>query len=160
MDPAAGETTELVLMAEEYDGVKTALAQVAAPGRGDQAPSLNSLLARWSDLVDDVEDGYGWCAPELENDLGCRTALAGIWPLLPPRVRSVRQSELDGVDERYRRATIPWPGRPEQGARWWTWRVPRRLDVEACEERGSDWPTGWEMMPFPRPACVEVTTWG
>ncbi|MFI2508769.1 hypothetical protein [Streptomyces sp. NPDC018972] len=126
---------------------------------GEQVPSLNSLLAQWSALVNDVEEGYSWCAPELSNDLSCRDALARVWPLLSPRVRTVRQPELDGIDDRYRRATIPWPGRPEQGARWWTWRVPRILEVEASEQRDPDWPLGWEMMPFPRPASVAVVTY-
>ncbi|MEU2065173.1 hypothetical protein [Streptomyces sp. NPDC013455] len=40
----------------------------------------------------------------------------------------------------------------------WTWRVPRRLEIEASERRDPDWPLGWEMMPFPRPASVEVVT--
>lgn len=122
----------------------------------EQAPSLNSLLAQWNALVNDVEEGYSWCAPELSNDLSCRNTLARVWPLLPSRVRTIRQPELDGIDDRYRRATIPWPGRPEQGAQWWTWRVPRRLEVEASEQRDPDWPLGREVMPFSRPASVAV----
>ncbi|MCF1596881.1 hypothetical protein [Streptomyces muensis] len=158
MNPAESHTDEVVLSAEEYDAVRAALAGVTRTGPGAQAHSLDSLLAQWSALVDEVEDGYSWCAPELSHDLRCRNALAGAWPLLPSRVRAIRQLELDGLDERYRRATIPWPSRPEEGARWWTWRVPRRLEIEASEQRDPDWPLGWEMMPFPRPACVEVVT--
>lgn len=158
MDPADSYRDEIVLSAEEYDAVRAALARVTSTGRGAQAHSLNSLLAQWSALVDAVEEGYSWCAPELYNDLSCRNALAGVWPLLPSRVRAIMQPELDCIDVRYRRATIPWPDRPEEGARWWTWRVPRRLEVEAAEQRDPDWPLGWEMMPFPRPASVEVVT--
>ena len=158
MDPADSHTDEVVLSAAEYDAVRAALAGVTRAGTGAQAHSLNSLLAQWSALVVEVEEGYSWCAPELSHDLWCRNALAGVWPLLPSRVRAIRQPELDCIDVRYRRATIPWPDRPEEGARWWTWRVPRRLEVEAAEQRDPDWPLGWEMMPFPRPASVEVVT--
>ncbi|MFD3613630.1 hypothetical protein ACFWXA_37490 [Streptomyces atroolivaceus] len=158
MDPADSHTDETVLSAEEYDAVRAALAGVTRTGAGAQAHSLNSLLAQWSALVDEVEEGYSWCAPELSNDLKCRNALAGVWPLLPSRVRALRQPELDGIDVRYRRATTPWPDHPEEGARWWTWRVPRRLEIEAPEQRDPGWPLGWETMPFPRPASVEVVT--
>ncbi|WP_338682819.1 hypothetical protein QD712_13435 [Streptomyces acidiscabies] len=150
MDPADGHTTELVLSAEEYEAIRT--------GAGEQVLSLNSLLARWSTLVNEVEEGYSWCAPEFSNDLWCRNTLARVWLLLPSRVRTMRQSELDGIDERYRRATIPWTNRPEESAQWWTWRVPRLLEIEASEQRDPDWPLGWEMMPFPRPMSVEVFT--
>ena len=160
MDPSDDHTTGIALSAEEYDAVRAALAGVAGSRGGGQYPSLNSLLASWSDLVDAVEEGYAWCAPEFGNDIWCRDALARVWPLLPPRVLSIRQPELDGIDERYRRATVPWPDRPEDGAGWWTWRVPRRLEVEASERRGPDWPLGWETMPFPRPDTVEVIAWG
>ncbi|MCX5403748.1 hypothetical protein OHA37_07600 [Streptomyces sp. NBC_00335] len=158
MDPEEEHGGEVVLSAAEYEAVGAALSSLPGPARGGPAPSLDHLLQRWKDLVDEVEEGYGWCAPELDNDLACRAALARIWPLLPPRVRAIRQPELDSADERYRLATVPWPGRPEATAGWWKWRIPRRLEVEACEERGTDWPTGWEMMPFPRPAAVEVST--
>ncbi|MEV2198245.1 hypothetical protein AB0I02_45805 [Streptomyces phaeochromogenes] len=158
MDPADSHTDEIALSAEEYGAVRAALARVTSTGGGAQAHSLNSLLAQWSTLVDEVEEGYSWCAPEFDHDRSCRNALAEVWPLLPPRVRAIRQLELDCVDARYRCATIPWPDRPEKGARWWTWRVPRRLEIEAGEQQGPDWPLGWEMMPFPRPASVEVVT--
>ncbi|MFI7320246.1 hypothetical protein [Streptomyces venezuelae] len=158
MDPVESHTDEVVLSAEEYDAVRAAVAGVTRTGPGAQAPSLNSLFAQWNALVDEVEEGCSWCAPDFRHDLMCRDRLAEAWPLLPSRVRAIRQPELDGIDERYRSATIPWPGRPEAGARWWTRRVPRRLAIEASEQRDPDWPLGWEMMPFPRPASVEVVT--
>ncbi len=71
----------------------------------------------------------------------------------------IRQPGLDRADERYRQATVPWPGRPEDGAGWWNRRVPRRLEAAASEYRGGDWPLGWESTPFPRPEAVEVITW-
>ncbi|MGW9211357.1 hypothetical protein ACWGR4_30830 [Embleya sp. NPDC055664] len=67
--------------------------------------------------------------------------------------------ELDGIDGRFRSATIPWPGHPDEGARWWMRRVPRRLEVEISEQRDPDRPLGWEVPPFARPASVEVVTW-
>ena len=159
MDSRDDDVTDIVPTAEEYDAVGAALSGLAGRAGGGQRLSLNSLLGQWGALVDDVEDGYPWCAPEFDNDLWCRGALANVWPLLPPRVRSIRQPELDGIDGRYRRATVPWPDRPQHGAGWWTWRVPRRLEVEASQRRGSDWPWGWETLPFPRPDTVDVVAW-
>ncbi|WP_327151037.1 hypothetical protein [Nocardia sp. NBC_01329] len=158
MDPSDGHTTELVLSIEECDAVRAALTEVTRPGDGEQAPSLNYLLARWRGLVNEAEEAYPWCASEFSNDLYCRDMLGEVWPLLPPRARRIVQPDLDRIDERYRRATVPWPGRPEDGAQWWQWRVPRRIEIEASEQRDPDWPMGWAMMPFPRPTSVEVVT--
>ncbi|MEV6163407.1 hypothetical protein AB0L71_16010 [Streptomyces sp. NPDC052052] len=161
MNPADDQVDAIVLSAEEYDAVRAALTVVADPRVGRQPPTLNSLLEQWSDMTADLEqEGYSDCAPEFHHSIWCRSALAKVWPLLPLRVRSIRQSELDCIDERYRQATVPWPGRPDDGAGWWGRRVPRRLEVEASEYREGDWPAGWETMPFPRPAAVEVITWG
>ncbi|MFI1450905.1 hypothetical protein [Streptomyces virginiae] len=44
----------------------------------------NSLFEQWDALVREVDEGYGWSAPELANDLWCRSALDRIWPSLPP----------------------------------------------------------------------------
>ncbi|MEU8139556.1 hypothetical protein [Streptodolium elevatio] len=158
MDRADEHTETRALSAEEYDAVHAAVAAVAPTWAGGQAVTLNALFDRWRGMAEEVEEAYSWCAPELMNDIWCRGVLAKIWPMLPARVREIRQPELESIDERYRRATIPWPGRPEDGFGWWTWRVPRRLGVEASEQRGGDWPLGWEMMPFPRPESVEVVS--
>ncbi|MGW6054225.1 hypothetical protein [Streptomyces sp. NPDC055189] len=162
MDPTDGRTDDIVLSVEEYDAVRAAVARAVGTctctGGGAPAHSLNSLFEGWSALADEVEEGYSWCGPDLVHDLWCRDTLAGVWPLLPPRVRAIRQPELDGIDVRFRRATIPWPDRPQEGAGWWRWRVPRCLAVESAEQRDPDWPLGWEMMPFSRPASVEVVT--
>ncbi|MFJ8018348.1 hypothetical protein [Streptomyces sp. NPDC096339] len=159
MDRADESTDAIAPSAEEYAAVRTAVAAVAPTWAGGQPVSLGGLFDGWRDLADEVEEGYSWCAPELDNDTWCRSVLARIWPMLPARVREIRGPELDAIDERYRRATVPWPGRPEDGADWWTWRVPRRLMVEASDQRGEDWPADWGMMPFPRPASVEVIPW-
>ncbi|MET8435949.1 hypothetical protein ABZV61_24790 [Streptomyces sp900116325] len=161
MNPADDHTDAIVLSAEEYDAVRAALTAGASPRAGGQPPTLNSLLEQWSDIAAELEqEGYSDCAPEFHNSIWCRSALAKVWPLLPLRVRSIRQPELDRIDEQYRQATVPWPSRPEEGAGWWNRRVPRRLEVEASEHREGDWPLGWETTPFPRPAAVEVITWG
>lgn len=142
--------------AEEYDAVQAVVAAVAPTWAGGQRVTLNALFDRWKDMTDEVEEGYSWCAPELSNDIWCRGVLEKIWPMLPARVQEIRRLELDSIDKRYRRATIPWPGHAEDDAEWWIWRVPRLLEVEASEQRGEGWPLGWEMMPFPRPDSVEV----
>lgn len=138
------------LTAEEYDAVRAAVLAGA-----DARSTLNSLLTQWCELVAEVEEGYGWCRPELSNDLWCRGALARVWPRLPERVRALRQPELDAYDDRFRAATVPWPDRPE-GGRWWERRIPRTLEAEAGETRRQGWPMGWDMMPFPKPDEVEV----
>ncbi|MFC5719896.1 hypothetical protein ACFP1Z_06850 [Streptomyces gamaensis] len=119
--------------------------------------TLPQLLASWGSLVAQVEEGYAWCKPEFDNDIWCRGALAKVWPLLPPRVRAVCQPRLDGLDDRFRAATIPWPGHDEEPPQdWWHWRIPRLLEAgtEECGTLG--WPEGWEIMPFPRPEGVEL----
>ncbi len=156
MDGADEQTESRALSAEEYDAVQAAVAAFAPTWADGRAVTLNALFDRWRGMAAEVEDVYSWCAPELMNDIWCRGVLAKIWPMLPARVQASRQPELDSIDERYRRATIPWPGRPEDGFGWWTRRVPRRLEAEASEQRGADWPLGWDMMPFPRPDSVEV----
>ncbi|MFF4013089.1 hypothetical protein [Streptomyces sp. NPDC001717] len=144
------------LTAEEYEAVRAA---VAAGGRGG-AWTLNSLFAGWRDVVEDVEEGYGPCAPEFDDDLSCRDALGRAWPLLPPRVRAIRRPELDELDGRFRAATVPWPDRPEEGPRWWHRRIPLVLEAEAGLPRPGGWPLGWEILPFPKPDGVRVVEWG
>ncbi|WP_037619732.1 hypothetical protein [Streptomyces aureus] len=159
MDRADGPDC-LAASAETYDAVQAAINGVAPHWAGGQPVTLNGLFVRWRGLVHEVEESYLWCAPELGNDIWCRGVLARIWPRLPARVRECRQPELDALDERYRRATIPWPGHADDGDDWWSWRVPRRLEIEASEQRGEGWPSGWEMMPFPKPDSVEVIARG
>ncbi|MFD8417000.1 hypothetical protein ACFV2Q_35575 [Streptomyces sp. NPDC059650] len=154
--PTPAPADETPLTAEEYAAVHTAVA-TGAGRRNDGRPwTLNALFEAWQDLVEEVEEGYGWCAPELDNHLWCRTALARVWRLLPPRVRALRRPQLDELDARFRTATIPWPDQDEEPHRWWTWRIPRILEVEAGEQLWEGWPMGWGTMPFPRPAEVRV----
>ncbi|MFF6776577.1 hypothetical protein ACFY8W_23905 [Streptomyces sp. NPDC012637] len=123
---------------------------------GGQPCTLNSLIAAWGDVVAEVEDGYSWCAPELDNDLWCRDALARVWPHLPPRVAALRLPELAELDRRFRAATTSWPGEGDENQRWWHRRVPRTLAAEAGGQRLRGWPSGWGMLPFPKPGCVRV----
>ncbi|MET7299969.1 hypothetical protein [Embleya sp. NPDC005575] len=159
MEPTDEHAAGLALSSEDYHAVHAAVTAVAGTWAGGQPATLNSLFAHWRVMASEVEEGYSCCAPEFDNDIWCRSALAQAWPMLPTRVQAIRRPELDGIDERYRRATVPWPGQPEHGAGWWTRRVPRRLEVETSEQRKGDWPLGWETMPFPRPDSVEVVSW-
>ncbi|MEU8894127.1 hypothetical protein [Streptomyces sp. NPDC048442] len=111
MDPTPPELAdEARLTTGEYEAVHMAVHSVLSPPW-----TLNSLFEERDALVVEVEGGYEWSAPELSNDLECRTTFARIWPLLPPRVRAVRQPELDGIDERFRKSTVEWPGQGEPG---------------------------------------------
>ncbi|MFJ5924616.1 hypothetical protein ACIQF6_18655 [Kitasatospora sp. NPDC092948] len=113
-------------------------------------------MTRWQQQVEEAEEGCSWSWPEFSNDLGCRTALAAEWPQLAVPVREAWEPELRRLDERFRAATIPWPG--PGGGRWWMRRIPRLIEAEAvagCDERG--WPVGWEMMPFAKPDAVRVS---
>ncbi|MFD7629608.1 hypothetical protein ACFV7Q_26880 [Streptomyces sp. NPDC059851] len=152
--PAPADETPLTV--EEYAALRAAVSSGAGLQNDGRPWTLNLLFEAWQDLVEEVEEGYGWCAPELDNDLWCRTALAGVWRLLPPRVQTIRQSELDELDARFRAATIPWPDRDEDPRRWWEWRVPRILEAEPGESRWKGWPVGWGMLPFPKPDEVDV----
>lgn len=139
--------------------VDALLAEVgASTWAGGQRCTLDSLLHRWDLLAEEVDDGYSFTAPEFSNDGWCRGILAAVWPRLPARVRDAGQARLERADARFIAATIPWPDREDE-ARWWRWRIPRALGVLSDEGYESGWPLGWEMMPFPKPAEVEVTAW-
>ncbi|MFD8790768.1 hypothetical protein [Streptomyces vinaceus] len=157
MDPIAPESAdEVFLTAEEYEAVHAAVRTVAGSRGAGQPQTLNSLFEQWDELVHEVEEGYGWSAPELSNDLGCRTALAHVWRLLPPRVRAIRQPELDAIDLRFHATTVGWPGRDDQEGQWWLRRVPRRLEAETARRSTHGWPMGWDVMAFPKPDAVEI----
>ncbi|MFE5520661.1 hypothetical protein ACWCYZ_21700 [Streptomyces virginiae] len=157
MHPTSSEPAEGVFpTAEEYEAVHAALRTVARPGRGGPPCTLNSLFEQWDALVREVEEGYGWSAPELASDLWCRSALARIWPSLPPRIQAVRRSELDEIDRRFHSATVGRPGQDDQAGRWWLRRVPRLIEAETDRRSVHGWPMGWDDLTFPRPAEVEI----
>ncbi|MGY3064165.1 hypothetical protein ACVWZD_008463 [Streptomyces sp. TE3672] len=69
---------------------------------------MNEALDQWRLVVEDIEEGvdtqWAW---EYHNELFCRDWLYEAWPLLTARVRALRQSLLDGLDERFAAATAP-----------------------------------------------------
>ncbi|MDT0485381.1 MULTISPECIES: hypothetical protein [Streptomyces] len=149
----AGETP---LTVEEYEAIHTAVLAGVGPRAGGQHWTLNSLLAAWSSVVEDLVDGYSDCAPEFVNDVWCRGALARVWRLLPSRVRVIRQRELDVLDGRFRAATVGRPDRDDESHQWWVHRIPQILEAVPGEPRWQGWPMGWDVMPFPKPDSVEV----
>ncbi|MGW6599015.1 hypothetical protein [Streptomyces sp. NPDC055036] len=156
MDRTPEQADGAPLTAEEYEAVQAAVSAGAGRRAGGQPYALNSLLEEWSAFVSELGEGYSWCAPEFANDIFCRCALARVWPLLPPRVRSSRQTELDGIDGRFREATVSWPVRDADEGDWWRWRIPRRLEAEAGDPCNQGWPSGWDVMSFPKPDSVQV----
>lgn len=116
MDRTPQHSDGMLLSQEEYEAVHAAVSAGAGRWAGGQPCTLNSLLTRWSDVVAELEEGYSKCAPELDNDIWCRSALARVWPLLPPRVQFIQQSALHELDGRFRAATIQWPGRGRKRA--------------------------------------------
>ncbi|MFF4543731.1 hypothetical protein [Streptomyces sp. NPDC001435] len=122
-----------------------------------ETQEAHRLLAAWAAVVRGLDEGYGWCAPEFGHDIWCRTRLARLWPVLPAEIRTAQKPLLDRIDEQFRAATVPWPGREgERGFGWWHRRVPRLLESEPGEVLDGGWPLGWEMMPFPKPDEVRV----
>ncbi|WP_405386130.1 hypothetical protein OG596_01150 [Streptomyces sp. NBC_01102] len=75
---------------------------------------------------------------------------------VPPLSTAAVRPQLDALDERFRQATIPWPGHEEGGGPWWHRRVPRTLVPDVGEPVSDEWPLGWDMMPFPKPPTVRV----
>ncbi|GAB2589841.1 hypothetical protein GCM10027168_23530 [Streptomyces capparidis] len=136
------------LTAEDYTSVHRAR-RALADRYGDL--TLNAALSAWAEFVADLEDGYDaeW-AHEYLHDLRCRDWLAEAWPLLTPAVRAARQAELNALDARCLRATVPLrgtaPGPAEPGAgRWWQRRRPRLLlGADGTEvSGGAGVPAGW-----------------
>ena len=151
---------EVQLTAEEYVGIRAAVASGAGRRASGQECTLNGLFAAWLGIVQQLEDdeGYSWCGAEFINDVWCRSALARVWPLLPERVRQIRQGELDGLDDRFRAATVPRSGHDADESQWYLWRIPRLLQADPTEPLERGWPTGWDL-PFPKPGTIKVVSW-
>ncbi|MBC9716335.1 hypothetical protein H9Y04_27745 [Streptomyces sp. TRM66268-LWL] len=133
------------LTAEDYAAVLGAMQSLSATYG---ARTLNEALSQWRLTVIDLEEGFDteWIW-EYHNELVCRDWLHAAWPLLTPRVREVRQAELDEWDRRFVAATLPRrkaDGLPAgMDGRWWHDRYPRRI----TGERGHDLPPGWSPAP-------------
>lgn len=124
-------------------------------------PSVDRLLSSWRGMVEEVEEGYAWSRPEFINDCWCRGVLARAMPALPRRTQAGIRPRLDALDDRFRRATVPWPDREvNEGEAWWDHWVPRVLEPDAGERYVDGWPLGWDMLPFPRPETVRVRRHG
>ncbi|MFI1647145.1 hypothetical protein ACH4XT_09400 [Streptomyces avidinii] len=155
---ALGRTDGVLVTTQEQEAVHAAMVAAGADRwAGGQPCTFSALLDCWGDEVAGVEEGYAWCLAEFDSDIWCRTTLARVWPLLPPRVRSARQPRLHELDERFRAATIGWPDRGGE-EQWWLWRVPRLLVTEPGDPYDGGWPAGWVRMPFPKPDSVRVIT--
>ena len=120
MGPEPEGADDTLLTAEEYGAVRAAVAAGAGRWAGGQECTLNNLLGRWRGVAAELEalEGYSWCGPELSNDVWCRTALAKVWPLLPTRVRQIRQPELDELDGRFRAVSVPRMSSVQVGKVW------------------------------------------
>ena len=156
MDRLAKPLASGPLSAEEITAVHNAVETAMGPHPGGGEWSFATLFLAWRRMAAEVEDGYAWSAPELSNDVFCRGALARVWPLLPDRLANLWRSELDALDTRFRAATIAWPGHAEDAPEWWRWRIPRRLEAEPDEPLYRGWPSGWDMLSFPRPVEIEI----
>jgi hypothetical protein len=156
MDRMAEQHASGPLTAAEIATVREAVAAIVGRHPGGGEWSFATLFSEWRGVVAEVEAGYSWSPPELNNDVFRRRALARVWPLLPDRLAHLWRGELDELDARFRAATITWPGHAEDEPEWWTWRIPRRPEAEPDEPLYRGWPAGWDMVPFPRPVEIEV----
>ncbi|MFD7034085.1 hypothetical protein ACFWAR_39280 [Streptomyces sp. NPDC059917] len=112
------------LEADDYESVHRASRDLAA--RYGML-TLNTALEAWEAWVQEAEEGFDaevvW---EYEDGLRCRRWLAAAWPVLTERVRAARQAELDALDTRFRRATVPRPGQADDVP--WHSRQPRLIE--------------------------------
>ncbi|MFI8390045.1 hypothetical protein [Streptomyces sp. NPDC085540] len=155
-----GRTDGMPMATQEQEDTAVHAAMVAADAdlwAGGQPCTFDALLDYWGQRVADVEEGYAWCLADFDNEIWSRTTLADVWPLLPPHFRSAQQPRLDELDERFRAATIEWPGRSGE-EQWWLRRFPRLLGIEPGDSYDGGWPAGWVRMPFPKPDAVRVIT--
>ncbi|MFF6804012.1 hypothetical protein [Streptomyces sp. NPDC012616] len=88
-------------------------------------------------MVEDVEDGYAWSYPEFSNDSWCRDVLGRALPMLPQHAAEAIDTQLRALDERFQRATIPWPGYEQRSGRWWH----REIPAQPCDLREPPWST-------------------
>lgn len=120
------------LSEEEAQAVKTALDAVTE--RSKQTVSLNALLREWMNFVSRVEAGYSDSVYEYTNDLSVRDVLGRVAATLPEKLQERLLDTLRPYDEKYERATLlvaqPLAPGVSLDARWWWFRVPKRLQGE------------------------------
>lgn len=136
---------DVALTAEDYESVLVAMRMLSSRYRSGW--TLNEALDQWRLVVEDIEEGvdtqWAW---EYHNELFCRDWLYEAWPLLTARVRALRQSFLDGLDERFDAATAPMRKKRKKGSvlghcggKWWHDRYPRLVSGEPGDELPETW---------------------
>jgi hypothetical protein len=129
-------SARLDLSPEEQAELARLLAELAE--RSGREDSLDSMLRRWSGLVNQVERGYDDSIYEYTNDLSVRDRLERVAHGAGPGLRAKLDGRLADDDRRFEAAT-------EEGARplgefgeasppWWWRRVPRRRAGELAED--------------------------
>lgn len=133
------------LTADDLASVDRAARELHARG-WSQPFSLDQMLASWTRLVSEVEQGYDAWVDDYTNDLTCRDWLALAWPLLSPRVQEARQGELNAADERFVACTDDDGGRAigryyrveATDGWWWRRRPTSTAGMLAAELAASD----------------------
>ena len=118
---------------------------------GSEHASLAHELAIWQQWVVEVERGANWVLVEVDSACEARNSLDEMLGLLPESIADVVFDWVDGLDMRYRDATVFTPdgfGRGSEsraGSRdWWWSRIPirnrprlfLRAELPASEFRG------------------------
>lgn len=144
LSPPANHNEQL--SEDDYTSVRRA-GHVLAEQGWRHAFTLNQMLDAWQNLIETLEsEGYdATFAFEWHDDLRCRDWLHAAWPMLTHRIRELRLPELQALDDRYRRVTVPISGRPSSDPddleiRWWHGRRPRVINTDDPRD---DLPEGW-----------------
>ncbi|MEH0984574.1 hypothetical protein [Micromonospora sp. CPCC 205556] len=100
--------------------------------------SLPQMVEGWSGLIEEIREGYDWCADEYKGDFACREWLEQALPLLTEPVRVNWQGIVDQLDEKFREVTVDDDGaalRPfGVTGRWWLRRRPKVLVGELARD--------------------------
>ena len=110
-----------------------AAAEASVSSRATRPLTFDSLLARWSDFVEEVEDGYADSIDDYANDLTTRDSLERLLSNLPPELAAKLTADVAPIDRRFERATtdddkgmIRKFFNPRDG--WWWTRLPRKIE--------------------------------
>ena len=140
---------------DDYKSIQRA-GHVLAEQKWRRTFTLNQMLDAWKDLVEDLDEGYdSTFAYEWHDDLRYRDWLHAAWPMLTRRIQELRLPQLQALDDRYRKATVPirTSSRPASGpydlkAPWWHSRRPRLIHTAHPQD---DLPAGWSPPETPIP---------